>query len=109
MSGHGDGTQPTSEYCALPFQHHPRCPGTAPGSTLNQRENDRQSHTKWISMRRRSVDQYGRTLTEIEEQIDARVSQLWNLSDDELADIKGSLRDLGGTIGYEDDIEDDED
>jgi hypothetical protein len=46
---------------------------------------------------------------EIEEQVDARVSQLWNLSDDELEDIKGSLRDLGGTIGYEDNIEDDED
>ena len=42
---------------------------------------------------------------EIEEQIDAWVSQLWNLSGDELADIKGSLRDLGGTIGYEDDLD----
>jgi hypothetical protein len=27
------------------------------------------------------------------------------LSDDELEDIKGSVRDLGGTIGYEDDLE----
>jgi hypothetical protein len=45
---------------------------------------------------------------EIEEQIDGLLSQLWNLSDDELEDIKGSLRDLGGTVGYEDDLEDDE-
>ena len=72
MTYHGDGAQSTSEYCALPFQHPPGCPGTAPGSTLNQRENNRQSHTEWISMRRRSVDQYGRTLT-----LYLRVRQRW--------------------------------
>ena len=99
MTCHGDGAQSTSEYCALPFQHPPRCPGTAPGSTLNQRENNRQSHTKWISMRRRSVDQYGRTLTPLSGQLRRGALALpyqWLTS----RYLSRTLRYLGRTLHY---------
>jgi hypothetical protein len=45
---------------------------------------------------------------EAEEEIDTLAARIWNLSDDEMQDIKDSLRELGGTIGYEDDVEEQE-
>ncbi len=45
---------------------------------------------------------------EAEEEIDTLAARIWNLSDDEVQDIKDSLREMGGTIGYEDDVEDEE-
>ncbi len=42
---------------------------------------------------------------EAEEEIDQLAAEIWNLSDDEMQDIKDSLREMGGTIGYEDDME----
>ncbi len=45
-------------------------------------------------------------VTDLEQEIDALAQRLWNLDDDEMHDIKISLRELGGTISYEDDQED---
>jgi hypothetical protein len=41
-------------------------------------------------------------VTEIEEEIDGLAAKVWSLSDDEMQDIKDSLREQGGTVSYED-------
>lgn len=45
-------------------------------------------------------------MTEIEEEIDGLVQKIWKLDDDEMQDIKDSLREQGGTVSYEDEEED---
>jgi hypothetical protein len=47
-------------------------------------------------------------VAEAEEEIDTLVKKIWKLDNDEMDDIKDSLRELGGNIGYEDDEEDEE-
>jgi len=47
----------------------------------------------------------GDRVVEIEEEIDRLAAQVWNLSDDEMQEIKDSLRELGGTVSYENDEE----
>jgi hypothetical protein len=47
-------------------------------------------------------------VTEIEEEIDGLAQKVWGLDDDEMQDIKGSLREQGGTVSYEDNEEDEE-
>jgi hypothetical protein len=42
---------------------------------------------------------------EVEEEIDALAARVWNLSEDEVQDIKDSLRELGGAILYEDETD----
>ncbi len=45
---------------------------------------------------------------EIEEEIDGLAQKIWGLDDDELDDIKESLRELGGTVSYEDNEDEEE-
>ncbi len=45
---------------------------------------------------------------EAEEKIDCLAARVWNLTDEEMQDIKDSLRDLGGVIGYEEAEDEDE-
>lgn len=47
-------------------------------------------------------------VTEIEEEIDGLAAKVWSLSDDEMQDIKDSLREQGGTVSYEDEEDDEE-
>ncbi len=44
----------------------------------------------------------GDKVMELEEEIDGLAQIIWGLDDDELGDIKESLRELGGTVFYED-------
>jgi hypothetical protein len=47
-------------------------------------------------------------VTEIEEEIDGLAAKVWSLSDDEMQDIKDSLREQGGTVSYEDEEDNEE-